>query len=72
MNDEQAAPEAADEAEWICTKCGESNPADFGLCWKCQASAPEPPADAGYRSAGADTGISTSLRRMNHGVNGGL
>ena len=47
MSDEQAAPEAADEAEWICTKCGESNPADFGLCWKCQASAPEPPADAG-------------------------
>ena len=34
--------EVSVEDEWICTKCGESNPADFGLCWKCQASAPEP------------------------------
>ena len=38
-------PETPAEAEWICTKCGEANPADFGLCWKCQSSAPEPAAD---------------------------
>ena len=36
---------ASAEAEWICTKCGEANPIDFGLCWKCQASAPEPVPD---------------------------
>ncbi|MFO1408280.1 MAG: hypothetical protein U1F08_12240 [Steroidobacteraceae bacterium] len=41
---DDAAPEA--DAEWTCTGCGESNPAEFGLCWKCQASAPEPPAGA--------------------------
>jgi hypothetical protein len=43
MKDE--VPEVPSEDEWICTQCGEANPVDFGLCWKCQASAPEPPAD---------------------------
>ena len=26
------------EPEWICTKCGESNNASFGACWKCQTA----------------------------------
>ena len=43
MKDE--LPETPAEAEWICTKCGEANPIDFGLCWKCQTSAPEPAPD---------------------------
>ena len=25
--------------DWICAHCGESNPADFGVCWNCNAPA---------------------------------
>lgn len=24
-----------DQAEWLCGKCRESNPDNFGLCWSC-------------------------------------
>ncbi len=24
-------------ADWVCTKCGESNAASFELCWHCEA-----------------------------------
>lgn len=27
--------------EWTCTKCGESNPASFDVCWHCEAEKPE-------------------------------
>ena len=23
--------------DWICTKCGESNPGSFDVCWNCEA-----------------------------------
>lgn len=26
--------------EWICQHCGETNPASFDVCWKCQADRP--------------------------------
>ena len=26
--------------DWRCTKCGEENPANFDICWKCQSSNP--------------------------------
>ena len=28
-------------ADWICTKCKEENPAEFGSCWKCGADSPQ-------------------------------
>lgn len=28
------------EEEWRCPKCGESNPASFDVCWKCQTERP--------------------------------
>ena len=27
------------DAEWMCEKCGESNPVSFELCWKCGSPA---------------------------------
>jgi hypothetical protein len=27
---------ATEEAAWICKSCGESNPANFEICWKCE------------------------------------
>jgi hypothetical protein len=47
-----AAPPAEQEVvytgattPWHCAHCGEENPANFDLCWQCQAprQAPEPP-----------------------------
>jgi hypothetical protein len=27
--------------EWTCTKCGESNPDSFDVCWHCEVEKPE-------------------------------
>ena len=31
---------ATETAEWTCTACGEKNPGNFELCWKCNAPRP--------------------------------
>jgi len=28
-------------AEWICSRCGEGNPASFDTCWNCEAERPQ-------------------------------
>jgi hypothetical protein len=39
---EDARGDHADLAgPWRCEKCGEENPAEFKICWNCEASAPE-------------------------------
>ena len=30
----------ADSPDWLCPACGESVPASFGSCWKCEAAKP--------------------------------
>lgn len=27
--------------DWTCTKCGESNPGSFDVCWNCSAEKPD-------------------------------
>jgi hypothetical protein len=31
---------SASGSPWVCAKCGEENPENFGACWKCQADRP--------------------------------
>ena len=32
---------AIESMEWTCTKCGESNPGSFDVCWNCEAEKSE-------------------------------
>lgn len=34
-------PAVVDEADWTCPKCGETNPANFEVCWQCNDNRPE-------------------------------
>jgi hypothetical protein len=33
---------AGEQREWACRDCGEVNPANFEVCWNCEAPAPPP------------------------------
>lgn len=33
----QLEPTEDDRPSWVCAKCGEGNPGNFDVCWKCQA-----------------------------------
>jgi hypothetical protein len=35
-----AEDSAASGADWLCPACGETVPAAFGSCWKCEAARP--------------------------------
>jgi hypothetical protein len=32
----QLEPIEDDRPSWVCAKCGEGNPGNFDVCWKCQ------------------------------------
>jgi len=34
-------PPVVDEADWTCPKCGETNPANFEVCWQCNDNRPK-------------------------------
>ena len=37
---EKADPMSAGLSEWVCRGCGETVPAGFETCWKCEATRP--------------------------------
>ena len=38
---EALRPDSAPAARWRCAACGEDNEAQFAVCWRCGATAPE-------------------------------
>lgn len=54
----------AENAELICTGCGERNPLNFAACWKCGESLEEAEREAGTEPAAAEGETSLSWRSV--------
>ena len=39
IKEERQNVAVANKVEWTCSGCGESNPANFDICWSCQKPA---------------------------------